>query len=330
MVDAECLTPESSAPLRLRVKQQRPEDDFWVRKMRVLFWGGVISGVKWEAGCVLVGWVGAVGWSRLVEGFCVKMVVCIKQVPGGDRLVMDRERGCLNRSSAGGLMNPFDEPVLEYAFRLRDQYGGHITVLTMGPPQAEQVLRTALSHGADEAVLLSDRAFGGSDTLATSYVLSRAIERLGGVDLVLFGRQTLDSGTAQVGPGTAALLDWPMLANVRRVERVGGVLRVEQVTEAGYEEWEVLLPCALAIAADGEELRMPGLESRRRARRLEIPCWGVGELGVDVARVGLAGSPTKVLRLYTPESKQQRELLRGSPREMVRLLIERLKEHAVL
>lgn len=260
----------------------------------------------------------------------MNIVVCIKQVPDSDKVTIDRETNRLNRAGVPSIINPFDENALEMALQLKDKHGGKVTVLSMGPPQADEALRTALSHGADEAVLISDRKFGGADTWATSYTISLAIKKLGGADLVLFGKQAIDGDTAQVGPGVAHFLDYPMITYAKGVEVTGETFKVTKVTEDGYEVWDLDKPAALTVVKEANQLRMPSLKKKMAAKKAEIPVWGFDELEPDESCIGLAGSPTKVSKVFAPPIKLNKEILSGEPSDMVTELIQKLKERNVL
>jgi electron transfer flavoprotein alpha/beta subunit len=260
----------------------------------------------------------------------MNIVVCIKQVPDSDKVTIDRETNRLNRAGVPSIINPFDENALEMALQLKDKHGGKVIALSMGPPQAEEALRTALSHGADEAILISDRKFGGADTWATSYTISLAIQKLEDVDLILFGKQAIDGDTAQVGPGVAHFLDIPMLTYAKNVEVTGETFKVNKITEDGYEIWDIDKPAALTVVKEANQLRMPSLKKKMAAKKAEIPCWGFDELQPDEEKIGLAGSPTKVSKIFAPPVKLNKELLSGEPTEMITELIKKLKEQNVL
>lgn len=261
----------------------------------------------------------------------MNIVVCIKQVPDSDKVTIDRETNRLNRAGVPSIINPFDENALEMALQLKDQYGGKVTVISMGPPQAEQALRTALSHGADEAILISDRKFGGADTWATSYTITLALKKLSEpVDLILFGKQAIDGDTAQVGPGVAHFYGVPMITYVKSCEVIDNGFRVQQVTDHGYNVWEVDRPAALTVVKEANALRMPSLKKKLAAKKAEIPVWGVDELQPDETMIGLNGSPTKVSKVFAPPVKVNKEILSGEPAEMVKELIYKLHERKVL
>ncbi len=188
------------------------------------------------------------------------IVVCVKQVPNTTQVRINPETNTLVREGVESIMNPFDENALEMALQLKEQHAGtKVTVLTMGPPQAAEVLKEAVGRGADAVVLLSDRAFAGSDTWATSYALSMAIRQMEKPDLILFGKQAIDGDTAQVGPGVADWLDLPCIAYARKIEVANGVAQVERAYEDGYEKLEVALPCVLTVLKEANVPRMASL-----------------------------------------------------------------------
>lgn len=255
----------------------------------------------------------------------MKIVVCIKQVPEQGNVKVDPETHRIDRAKVHAVMNPYDESALETALRLKDEYGAEITVVTMGVPKAESVLRKALSCGADKAVLVSDPAFGGSDTLATSYTLSLALKQLE-FDLLLFGRQAIDGDTGQVGCQVAQLLDLPILTFARNIEPIEDGFKVECVSET----WKIESPCALTVIKEDNELRAPLFELRMPAKQAKIPILGKTELNPDPAKIGRSGSPTWVRELNVPFFGNKREMLRGSVPEMVSVLIDRLEQRGAL
>jgi electron transfer flavoprotein beta subunit len=261
----------------------------------------------------------------------MNIVVCIKQVPDSDKVTIDRETNRLNRAGVPSIINPFDENALEMALQLKDQHDGKVTVISMGPPQAEEALRTALSLGADEAILISDRKFGGADTWATSYTISLAIKKLEDKpDLLLFGKQAIDGDTAQVGPGVAHFCDIPMITYAKACEVTDDGFKVQQVTDHGYNVWEIEKPAALTVVKEANEIRMPNLRKKLAAKKAEIPCWGFDELNPDEEKIGLNGSPTKVNKVFAPPVKLNKEILSGEPDEMVKELIFKLREKKVI
>ena len=258
------------------------------------------------------------------------VVVCIKQVPDAKNVRIDPETCTLVRQGVESIVNPHDWYAVEAALRFRDEYGGKVTALTMGPPQAEEALRETVALGVDEAVLLSDRAFAGADTWATSLTLARAVEKLGPVDLVICGKQAIDGDTAQVGPGLAAHLDQPYTTYARRLElQDGGQLRAERVTDFGYEVVQMSLPAVVTVVREIGDPRMPGLKHKMRARKLEVPVLGAADLNLDPEEVGLQGSFTQVVRIFSPPPRCDREMINGEVEEQAEKLIQLLKEAKV-
>ncbi len=231
----------------------------------------------------------------------MRIVVCIKQVPDTTEVRIDPDRGTLIREGVESILNPLDAYAIEGAVTLRERLGGPVTALSMGPPQAEAAAREAIARGCDDAVLLTDRAFAGADTWATSYTLACAVRRLGDVRLVLCGKQAIDGDTAQVGPGLAVHLGWPQATYVRRIlEASEERLTVERMTDYGDETLRLSLPAVLTVLKDLNFPRLPSLVSQMRARRCDVARWGPGDVGGDPAEFGLAGSPTRVVKIFTP------------------------------
>jgi electron transfer flavoprotein beta subunit len=229
-------------------------------------------------------------------------IVCpIKQVPQTQAVKMDPETGTMIREGVEPIINPLDLYAVEMSLRLREQHGGAVTVISMGPPQAIMALREAVAMGCDQAVLVSDQKFAGADTWATAYVLAAAIRKLGQPDLILCGERATDGDTGQVGPGLASFLDLPVVTYVSRIDGLGqGRCRVHRLVEEGYEVLEMALPGVLTVVKEVAEPRMPTLRGKQRAKRVEIPTWGQAELNVEAHAVGLNGSPTRVVRIFRP------------------------------
>jgi len=240
-------------------------------------------------------------------GKSLHTIVCIKSVPDSTEVQINPETNTLRRDQVGSIINPFDQYALEEALRLQEAHGGSVTVITMGPPQAEKELREALALGCDAAVLLSAPEFAGSDTWATAYTLSLAIRKLSPYDLVICGRQAVDGDTGQVGPGIACQLVIPQLTYVSRVRTCNPIARtieVERMLEEGREVVQAELPTLLTVLKDINQPRFPTPRGLRRAQRVEIPTWGPGDLpGVNLSLLGLDGSPTRVKRIDTPPER---------------------------
>ncbi len=252
----------------------------------------------------------------------MNIVVCIKQVPDVADVRINPETNTLIRDGVPSIVNPFDMYAIEEGIRLREKHGGKVTVLTMGPPQAHAALREAVSMGADEAVLVSDREFAGSDTLATSYTLAMAIGKIDSVDLVVCGKQAIDGDTAQVGPGIAENLKWGFAAYVRKIEGVDdGALRLERLMDDGYDRLAVRLPAVITVIKEINTPRLPSLKGKMRAKKLEIPTWSAEDIAADPARIGLKGSPTWVSKIFTPQFREKGEMIEGEPQVQVDRLV---------
>ncbi len=262
----------------------------------------------------------------------MQIFVCIKQVPDTTEVKIDPETGRLIREGVPSIVNPFDKHAVEAALQLREAHGGKVTVITMGLPQAQEALRECLAMGADEAILVSDGPFGGADTLATSYTLSRACEKLGEHDLILFGKQAIDGDTAQVGPGVAEHLNLPQVTYVQKIlELKDGKMRVERGIEGGYEVIEVPLPCVLTVDKSINEPRFPTMMGTMKAHKKEIPTWGVKDIEAAEDRIGSDGSATWVKRTFAPERKRRGEIIDcESPEEAVQVLISKLRDAKVI
>jgi electron transfer flavoprotein beta subunit len=255
----------------------------------------------------------------------VKIIVCIKQVPDTAEVRINPETNTLIRDGVASIMNPFDLHAVEAALQIREKAGGRVTVLTMGPPQAEAALRDAISMGADDAVLLSDRAFAGSDTWATSYTLSKAVEKLG-ADIVICGKQAIDGDTAQVGPEMAEFLDVPHISYIRRIEDVQpDSIRVQRLMDDGYDVVESSLPVLLTVVRELNEPRLPSLKGKMAAKKAEIKKWTASDIEADSDKVGLKGSPTQVRNIFAPEAKKDRKMIGGSAEQQVEALILELR-----
>ncbi len=253
----------------------------------------------------------------------MRIVVAMKQVPDTAEVRIDPVRNTLVRDGVPSIMNPFDAYALEEGLRWRDELGGELIALTMGPPQAEAILKEAVSMGADQAVLLSDRAFAGADTWATSHTLAAAVRKLAPVDLVFTGKQAIDGDTAQTGPGIAASLDWPQLTFVGRVLGIeGGRIAVERYIESGVETLSSMLPAVVTVLKDANTPRMPSLRGKMKARTLAVTTWGIADLGLDPSETGLDGSPTRVVRIASPEARSGGSIHRGSPEELATILAD--------
>lgn len=238
----------------------------------------------------------------------MNMLVCVKQVPDTTEIRIDPVTNTMIRTNVPSIVNPFDSYALEMAAQIKDiTPGSKITVLSMGPEQAKNALKECLSVGADKAYLVSDRAFGGSDTLATSYILSQAIAKLqeleGKFDVIFCGKQAIDGDTAQVGPEIAEYLDLPQVTGAVMSTVENGVATVKRETDDDYELLNVELPCLITVTKPNFEPRYPTIKSKLAANRAEIPTLSAADFTIDLTRAGLKGSPTKVKKTFTPPRK---------------------------
>ena len=266
------------------------------------------------------------------------VVACIKQVPDTTQVEIDPVTGTLKREGVPFIMNPFDAHALEESLRLKDRYGFRVAVVSMGPPNTEITLRKSLALGADEAILLSDRAFGGADTLATSFVLAEAIKQLhqkNELAAVICGRQTIDGDTAQVGPGIATRLGFSQLTLVDRIEDVDVVskkVRVRRKVGGWREIVEAPLPALIAVVREINRLRYPTVPRRLLAEKAPVSLWDNKEMKLDESMVGLRGSATQVRRIFSPERVKGEILGDGlnEPEDAANLLLGNLIEKDVL
>jgi electron transfer flavoprotein beta subunit len=261
----------------------------------------------------------------------MNIIVCLKQVPGTTRVEIDPRTNTLIRQGIENIVNPFDTYALEEGVRLKERYGGKVTAISMGPPQAEAVLKEALATGADDAVLLSDVAFAGADTWATAYTLARAVEKLARYDLVICGRQTIDGDTGQVGPELAEILGVTFVAYVSQIEEIDeGRMRLRRLMGERYEVIEALLPAVITVVKEINVPRLPSLRGLARAKSAVIPVWNSQELGVDESKVGLAGSATRVVKIFFPQRVQRGEVLGGDLASQVDYVVDELRRGKII
>jgi electron transfer flavoprotein beta subunit len=255
----------------------------------------------------------------------MKAVVLIKQVPDTTDVRIDRETNTLIREGVPSIINPFDMYAIEEGLRIVEAAGeGSVTVMSMGPPQVEEALREAISLGVDEAVLLSDRAFAGSDTWSTSYTLAAGIRKLADYDIILCGKQAIDGDTAQVGPGVAQFLGVPQVTYAKKVTIEGGKALVERMLEDGHDVVRVPLPAVITVVKDINEPRLPSLKGKMKAKKAEITVWSSDDLDVDEAELGLDGSPTRVVKVFAPEAREGGTIFEGEVDETVGALVGEL------
>jgi electron transfer flavoprotein beta subunit len=261
------------------------------------------------------------------------IIVCIKQTPATANIQIDPKTGTLKREGMAAAINPFDEYAIEEAVRIKERVPNTtVSVVTMGPPQAEEALREAISRGCDEAFHVTDRAFAGADTWATSYTLQMAIKKIAEVkkpfDLIICGKQTNDGDTGHVGPGIAAWLDIPNVAYVGKVEDVKeGSIRVRRMMEDGYDIIEMPMPCLMSVVKEINEPRVASLKGKLAAKKAVIPKWTAEDIKAEKSKIGLGGSPTIVAKSYNPPPRKGGEKIEGAtPEEKAKKLVARLRE----
>jgi len=262
----------------------------------------------------------------------MRIVVCIKQVPASNDTKIDPETKRIIREGVKAILNPFDTYAIEEGIQLRERFGGEVITISMGPPKAEDILREALSLGVDKAILLSDKDFAGSDTWATSYILSRAIKRIGDVGLVICGKQAIDGDTAQVGPGIAAHLSWGQATYVMAVEDLSSsFIRVKRMHEDGYDICEISLPAVITVVKDINIPRVPTLKGRLASLKRDIPVWKPENINAEKAKIGLDGSPTRVVKIEPPPSRHtSSKRIEGSAKECAISLLRELRSRSLL
>jgi len=261
----------------------------------------------------------------------LKIIVTVKQVPDTAEVRIDPETTLLIRVGVPSIINPEDRNAVEAALCLRQEHGGTVTAVTMGPPQAEEALAEVLAMGADRGVLLTDRAFAGSDTLITAFTISRAIMRLGRFDLILCGRQAIDGDTAQVGPQLAGFLGLPQITYAEKISLDGNSIIVSRGLEDCTEYVRVELPALITVTSEINQPRYPSLYNIRSACDGSlITLWGAEDLKVPLSMLGLNASPTGVRKIFEPDRKRKGEVISGSEKQMAKELIEKLKEVNVI
>ena len=248
-------------------------------------------------------------------------------MPNTTEIKIDPVTNTLEREGVESILNPFDAYAVEEAVRLKEAHGGKVIAISMGPPQVEETLREAVSLGVDEIILLSDRRFAGADTWATSLTLAAAIRKIGDYDLILTGQQAIDGDTAQVGPGIATHLKIPQTCFVRKIEEIGdGQAIVQRLMEDGYDRVQMKLPGLISVVKEINNPRLPSLRGKRNARSAELIVWNADDLEVDEKDVGLNGSPTQVLRIFTPTHDKLTEKFEGDLDEAVEKIVSQLHQ----
>jgi electron transfer flavoprotein beta subunit len=257
----------------------------------------------------------------------MNVIVCIKQVPDTTQVQIDPKTNTLIREGVKSIINPFDLYAIEEGVRLKEKFNGTLTVISMGPPQAEAALREAISLGCDEGILVSDLLFAGSDTLATSYTLATAIKKIGKFDIIICGKQASDGDTAQVGPGISAHLDIPQVAYVKKIQDIkDNVAVMERMNEDGFEVIKIPLPCLITVVKEINEPRIPSLRGMMKSKKAVISVWKAIDLECEEARLGLGGSPTQVVKIFSPPARPRGQIFTGTAEETVGSLVKTLKE----
>ncbi len=271
----------------------------------------------------------------------MNIIVCIKQVPETTQVRINPETNTLMREGVKSIINPFDMYAIEEAVQLKERFGGKVTIVTMGPPQADAAIREAISMGADEGYLVCDRAFAGSDTWATSYTLAGAIKKIGAFDLIICGKQASDGDTAQVGPGISTHLNIPQVTYVKKIEEASDqpagsglasdsqshkLMKVERMLEEGYEIIETPLPALLTVVKEINEPRIPSLKGLMRAKSAKITMLTQKELDLDPQQIGLCGSPTQVVKIFTPAPRVGGQMLKGEIPDIAKQLVDLVKD----
>lgn len=255
----------------------------------------------------------------------MNIVACVKQVPGTTEVKMNKETNTIIREGVESIINPFDTYAVEEGLRIKERAGGKVTVLSMGIPSVADLLKDTIGLGADDAILLSDRAFAGADTLATAYTLSMGIRKMGDTDLIICGKQATDGDTAQVGPSLAEKLGYPHTTYVRKIEEIGdSYIRCQRMTEDGYEVVEMPLPAVITVVKEINEPRLPSIKNMMRAKKAIVTVWTADDIHADKELCGLKGSPTQVVKTFVPVHDIKSEMIEGDAAEQAKKLAEKL------
>jgi len=261
----------------------------------------------------------------------LNIVVCVKQVPDPQqfsKITLDPVRQTIKREGIPAVINPLDRHAVEEALRLREKYSGKITAISMGPPQAAEVLQDALAMGVDDAVLLSDRAFAGADTLATVYPLAAAIKKIGEFDLIICGNESVDGATQQVGPQLAELLNIPHVTYVNKIDDIAeGCMSLQRAIEQGYLKISLQLPALITVVKEINEFRLPTVMAIMEATSKEIKIWNNGDIRVEKDKIGMDGSPTTVAGVFQQKSERKKNILEGgTPEDVARRAVQELRK----
>lgn len=261
----------------------------------------------------------------------MKIVACIKQVPEISEVMIDPKTHTLKREGVPSIVNPFDENAVEEGLRIKEKYSGELIVITMGPLQAEEALKRCLAMGADEAILLSDKDFAGSDTLATAYTLSLVIKQLK-ADLIICGKQSIDGATAQVGPELAEQLGIPQITYVKKVEIFEDEKRIilHKETDDGYEIIQCKLPVLITVLKILNEPRYPSIRGILTAKKKKVRVMKAQDLKANSAMLGADGSPTQVVNIFTPQPHQKGKLVKPEPKDASREIMNFLQQEKII
>jgi len=260
----------------------------------------------------------------------MKIVVPIKQVPETSNVKMNPETGTMVREGVESIINPLDLYAIETAIRLKEKFGGQVIVISMGPDKALEAIKEAIAMGCDDGVLLSDRKFAGSDTWATSYVIASGIKGMGDFDLVICGERATDGDTAQVGPGIASFLDLPLSTFTSEILSINdGKIKVRRLVEGGYEEIELELPAALTVVKEISDPRLPTLRGKLKAKKMEIPVWGPQNISVEEENLGLKGSPTRVVKIFTPKVTREGEKIVVKDEKTLNEAVDKIMDYLI-
>ncbi len=258
----------------------------------------------------------------------MEILVCIKQVPGTSEVEVDEKTGVLKRDGVDSKLNPYDLYAIETALKMKEQKGAKVNVISMGPPQAAEIIQEAYMMGADNGALLTDRKFAGADVLATAYTLSQGVKKMGNIDLIICGKQTTDGDTAQVGPEMAEFLGIPHVANVRKiVELKDDSIVVEMDMPTTIEIADVKFPCLITVEKGIFQPRLPSFKLKMATKDKEIPFYTIEDFDdQNEMNYGLNGSPTQVLKIFPPESNTDHEMWEGTGGDLADRLLSKLKE----
>ena len=261
----------------------------------------------------------------------MKIIVCLKQVPESLDVRIDPETKRIVREGVKSIINPYDTYAVEEGIRLKERFGGEVISISMGPPQAEEALKEAIAMGVDDGILLTDKKFAGSDTLATSYTLSCGIKKIGNFDIIICGRETLDGSTGQVGPEVAEFLNIPYVTYVSKIENISeDVMECVRLMEDHYEKVKVKLPVLITVVKEINEPRIPSLKGLLKAKKAEIKKLTAEQIGGDEKFFGQDGSPTRVVDVWTQELKKEGKIIEGEAEDLAEEIIKQLKEMGVV